>query len=104
MIDIQRTIFKTVLELQQEEMKCDYFAKEDKIIEFRMLVKTWNDGAIPYAALLGAEGWNLEADPEEVAIIVNGKTYKCAVAHNLGQVRSLLEGDFRNYDVVRLMA
>lgn len=70
----------------------------------KSFTKTWNDGAIPYAALLGAEGWNLEADPEEVAIIVNGKPHKCAVAHNLGQVRRLLEGDYKNYDVIRLMA
>ena len=38
LIDIQRTIFENVLELQQEEKKCDYFDKADKIIEFRMLV------------------------------------------------------------------
>ena len=34
LIDIQRTIFENVLELQQEEKKCDYFDKADKIIEF----------------------------------------------------------------------
>ena len=66
--------------------------------------KTWADGTIPYAALLGAEGWNLDKDPEEVVITAGGKPYKCAVAHNLGQVRKLLEGDCKNYDVVRLMA
>ena len=66
--------------------------------------KSWKDGQLPYKELLGAEGWNLEKEPEEVAIIVDGKPYKCAVAHNLGQVRRLLEGDYRNYDVVRLMA
>ena len=66
--------------------------------------KTWNDGALPYKELLGAAGWNLASDPEEVAIIVDGKPYKCAVAHNLGQVRKLLEGDYKNYAVVRLMA
>ncbi len=66
--------------------------------------KIWNDGALPYKELLGTSGWNLDKDPEEVAIIVGGKPYKCAVAHNLGQVRRLLEGDYKNYDVVRLMA
>lgn len=52
LIDVQRTIFETVLELQQEEMKCDYFDKEDKIIEFRMLVtvalQIYVVGADPY--------------------------------------------------------
>ncbi|MBQ3392569.1 MAG: hypothetical protein IJG52_04055 [Lachnospiraceae bacterium] len=57
-----------------------------------------------YKELLGAAGWNLASDPEEVAIIVDGKPYKCAVAHNLGQVRKQLEGDCKNYAVVRLMA
>ena len=28
---------------------------------------------------------------------IGGKPYKCAVAHNLGQVRKLLEGDYKNY-------
>lgn len=66
--------------------------------------KTWKDGTLPYKELLGCKSWNLECDPEEVAILVNGKPHKCAVAHNLGQVRRLLEGDYKNYDVVRLMA
>ena len=59
---------------------------------------------LPYSELLGDKEWTLTADYEEVAILADGKTYKCAVAHNLGQVRRLLEGDYRNYDVVRLMA
>ena len=66
--------------------------------------KTWEDGALPYRELLGPAGWNLASDPEVVAIIVDGKPCKCAVAHNLGRVRNLLEGDYKNYDVVRLMA
>ena len=66
--------------------------------------KTWNDGALPYENFLGRKEWNLGADPEEVAVVVDGKPYKCAVAHNLGQVRKLLEGGYKNYDVVRLMA
>lgn len=68
------------------------------------LDKTWTDGNLPYEVLLGCKAWNLDKDPEEVAIIVNGKPHKCAVAHNLGQVRKLLEGDYKNYDVVRLLA
>ena len=66
--------------------------------------KTWTDGDLPYKELLGRKAWNLESDPEEVAVLINGKACKCAVAHNLGQVRKLLEGDYKNYDVVRLMA
>ena len=66
--------------------------------------KSWNDGSLPYAQLLKSKAWNLESDPEELAVLVDGKPVKCAVAHNLGQVRKLLEGDYKNYDVVRLMA
>ena len=66
--------------------------------------RQWKDEAIPYPALLGDKAWNLEPEPEETAILVDGKPYKCAVAHNLGQVRKLLEGDYKKYDVVRLMA
>lgn len=66
--------------------------------------KTWQDGAFPYEAFLGKKAWDLGSEPEEVAILVDGKAYKCAVAHNLGQVRKLLEGGYKNYDAVRLMA
>lgn len=62
------------------------------------------ESAMPYPELLGEKAWNLTPECEEVAILVEGKPYKCAVAHNLGQVRRLLEGEYRNYDVVRLMA
>ncbi len=61
-------------------------------------------GAMPYPELLGDKEWTLAPDYEEVAILVDGKPYKCAVAHNLGQVRKLLEGEYKNYDVIRLMA
>ena len=66
--------------------------------------KTWKDGKMPFKELLGNKEWNLESEYEELAIMVNGKPYKCALAHNLGQVRKLLEGDYKKYDVVRLMA
>lgn len=62
------------------------------------------DSAMPYPELLGEKDWTLTSDVEEVAILVDGKPYKCAVAHNLGQVRKLLEGEYKNYDAVRLMA
>lgn len=65
---------------------------------------TWREEPTPFKELLGSTGWNLEKKPEEVAIIVGGKPYKCAIAHNLGQVRQLLEGEYKNYAVVRLMA
>ena len=66
--------------------------------------RQWEDGEIPYPALLGDRPWNLEAEAEETAILVDGKPRKCALARNLGQVRKLLEGDYKKYDVVRLMA
>ena len=66
--------------------------------------KSWNDGSLPYAQLLKSKAWNLESDPEELAVLVDGKPVKCAVAHNLGPVRKLLEGDYKKYDIVRLMA
>ena len=62
------------------------------------------DAAMPYPELLGDKEWTLTSDFEETAILVGGKAYKCAVAHNLGQVRRLLEGEYKNYDVIRLMA
>lgn len=61
-------------------------------------------GDMKYPELLGEKEWNLDSQPEELEITVNGKPCRCAVAHNLGQVRSLLEGDWQKYDVVRLMA
>jgi hypothetical protein len=65
---------------------------------------TREDGALPYPELLGDKEWKLSPDYEEVAVLVGGKPVKCAVAHNLGQVRKLLEGDYKNYAIVRLMA
>ena len=65
---------------------------------------TGEESTLPYPELLGDKEWTLTPDFEEVAILVDGKPYKCAVACNLGQVRRLLEGDYKNYDVVRLMA
>ena len=62
------------------------------------------ESVLPYPQLLGDKEWTLTPDYEEVAILVDGKAYKCAVACNLGQVRRLLEGDYKNYDVIRLMA
>lgn len=62
------------------------------------------DTAMPYPELLGDKEWTLTSDFEETAILVGDKAYKCAVAHNLGQVRRLLEGEYKNYDVIRLMA
>ena len=59
---------------------------------------------MPYPEFLGDKEWDLTPDYEETAILVGGKPYKCAVAHNLGQVRKLLEGDYKKYDAVRLMA
>lgn len=64
----------------------------------------WADKPIPYAELLGDKVWNMKAEPEQVNIQVQGKMCKCAVAHNLGQVRRLLEGEWRSYNIVRLMA
>lgn len=66
--------------------------------------KIGDEAVMPYPELLGDKEWELTQDYEEVAILVEGKPYKCAVAHNLGQVRKLLEGDYKNYDIVRLMA
>ena len=62
------------------------------------------EAAMPYPEFLGDKEWELTPDYEETAILVDGRPYKCAVAHNLGQVRKLLEGDYKNYDAVRLMA
>lgn len=68
------------------------------------LDQKWDEDAFPYPELLGEKDWNLDPEPEELEITINGKTCICAVAHNLGQVRKLLEGDWQNYDVIRLMA
>ena len=65
---------------------------------------TWEDGEMPYSDFLGSTGWNLGSDPEVVEINVKGKTYTGAVAHNLGQVRKLLDGEYQKYDAVKLMA
>lgn len=68
------------------------------------LDQKWEDEAFPYPELLGEKDWNLSSEPEELTITVNGQTRNCAVAHNLGQVRKLLQGDWQNYNVIRLMA
>ncbi len=62
------------------------------------------DDSLEFPELLGSREWTLSPDYEEVTILVGGKPYKCVIAHNLGQVRRLLEGDYKNYDAVRLMA
>lgn len=59
---------------------------------------------ISYPEILGRKQWNLDSEPESVSVIINGKSRNCAIAHNLGQTRKLLEGDWKSYDVVRLMA
>lgn len=59
---------------------------------------------MPYAELLGDCKWSIGCEPVKVSITVNGKDLKCAIATNLGQVRKMLEGEYKNYDVVRLMA
>ncbi len=66
--------------------------------------KVWDDGEMPYAELLSDRKWSLSDEIEETSITVNGKKCKCATARNLGQVRKLLEGSYREYDVVRLQA
>lgn len=63
-----------------------------------------SESGMPYPEQLGGKEWNLSAEVEETAILVDGKPYKCAIAHNLGQVRRLLEGGYKDYDVIRLMA
>lgn len=70
------------------------------------LEKLWQDTEEPemYPELLGDKAWNLEREPEELTVCIAGKDRKCAVAHNLGQVRQLLEGGWKNYDVIRLLA
>ena len=65
---------------------------------------TGTESSPVYPELLGDKEWTLTQDVEETAILVGGKPYKCAVARNLGQVRKLLEGDYKKYDVIRLMA
>lgn len=57
-----------------------------------------------YPELLGDKEWVLTPEYEETTITVNGSDHKCAIAHNLGQVRKLLEGDYRKFDVIRLLA
>lgn len=57
-----------------------------------------------YPQLLGDKAWDLTHEPEEFALNIAGAERKCAVAHNLGQVRQLLEGSWKNYDIVRLLA
>lgn len=44
----------------------------------------------PYDRLF-EQNWNLEQEPEEILLEVEGRTLHCAVAHNLGQCRVLLE-------------
>lgn len=67
--------------------------------------RSWTDGKFPYEAFLGRKDWTLAAEPEELSILIDGKTCRCAVAHNLGQVRKLLENDrYNQYDAVRLLA
>lgn len=62
------------------------------------------DVPMAYSQLLEDKKWNFASEYEEMALAVDGGTYKCAIAHNLGQVRKLLEGDHKNFDVVRLLA
>lgn len=57
-----------------------------------------------YPELLGDKTWNLECKPEELTVSIAGAERKCAIAHNLGQVRKILEGGWKEYDIIRLLA
>lgn len=47
--------------------------------------------------------WNMGQQPEEITLTVAGRELRCAIAHNLGQCRVLLEGN-NVYDVMVLNA
>lgn len=66
--------------------------------------RQWDEEPLLYPELLGEKGWNLESEPEEVRIRVGTVEKRCAVAHNLGQVRTFLEGAWKDYDIIRLLA
>ncbi|NTW21569.1 MAG: 4Fe-4S dicluster domain-containing protein [Nostocales cyanobacterium W4_Combined_metabat2_030] len=59
---------------------------------------------IKYPELLEDLKWNMSDCVEEIEVVINGEKKKCAIAHNLGQVRKMLEGGYKEYDVIRLMA
>lgn len=56
-----------------------------------------------YDALLSAGGWKLDGEPEELDFEENGKTYKAAICHNLGQVKKAVES-MDKYDVIKVIA
>ncbi|WP_455541866.1 [Fe-Fe] hydrogenase large subunit C-terminal domain-containing protein [Intestinibacter sp.] len=57
-----------------------------------------------YPSLLGKKEWTLQGEIESFELEIEGSIRKCAVAHNLGQVRTLLDGEWKNYDIISLMA
>lgn len=57
--------------------------------------RTWDDAEVAYKELLDDRKWSLSSEIEELEVTINGKKCKCAVAANLGQVRRLLEGEYR---------
>lgn len=56
-----------------------------------------------YGKLLEPAEWNMDKEAERFTVSVNGRELKCAICHNLGQLRSVMEkrGDL---DVIRALA
>lgn len=55
-----------------------------------------------YKALTDAGKWSLTGDMEELVFTENGKEYKAAVCHNLGQVKKAVE-NMDKYDVIKVV-
>ena len=62
--------------------------------------KTGSAGA-DLDGLLGPSSWNLNSMPEEAEVLISGRPYPCAIAHNLGQARRLLSNP-ADYAIIRL--
>lgn len=59
------------------------------------------------SALFGRVQWNMEKEPETRTIDFDGKSLRVAIAHNLGQARSLLEkmrAKELTHDIIRVIA
>lgn len=56
-----------------------------------------------YGKLLQKLERNLDAEPELVTIMADGREVRCALCHNLGQVRKAIS-KLNNYDVVRVIS
>jgi len=99
-----------------ETGNCDYFINPREL--YRIFLRTGVNPALRkgeepeklceftrcerYGDLLNKGGWSLGGELEELSFIENGREFKAAICHNLGQARKAIE-NMDKYDVIKVV-